>query len=53
MRAHIGRLGWRLALAMIATLDPTIAVYPGHGPPTNIGAELSTNPYLADLHHVR
>ena len=41
------------SLAMIATLDPAIAVYPGHGPPTNIGAELSTNPYLTDLHHVR
>ena len=41
------------SLAMIATLDPAIAVYPGHGPPTNIAAELATNPYLSDLHHAR
>ena len=41
------------SLAMIATLDQAIAVYPGHGPPTTIGAELATNPYLTDLHHAR
>jgi glyoxylase-like metal-dependent hydrolase (beta-lactamase superfamily II) len=41
------------SLAMVAAFDPTIAVYPGHGPPTSIGAELATNPYLTDLHHVR
>lgn len=41
------------SLALVATFDPTIAVYPGHGPPTSIGAELATNPYLTDLHHVR
>ena len=41
------------SLAMVAALDPAIAVYPGHGPPTTIGAELATNPYLTDLHHVR
>jgi len=34
------------SLAMLATLDHAIAVYPGHGPPTSIGAELATNPYL-------
>ncbi|HEU4994658.1 MAG TPA: MBL fold metallo-hydrolase [Gemmatimonadaceae bacterium] len=34
------------SLAKIATLDPEIVVYPGHGPPTSIGTELATNPYL-------
>lgn len=37
------------SLGDVAKLDPDITVYPGHGPPTSIGAELSTNPYLADL----
>ena len=37
------------SLGFVATLDRDITVYPGHGPPTSIGAELSTNPYLADL----
>jgi glyoxylase-like metal-dependent hydrolase (beta-lactamase superfamily II) len=41
------------SLALVATFDPAIAVYPGHGPPTSIGSELATNPYLTDLHHVR
>jgi glyoxylase-like metal-dependent hydrolase (beta-lactamase superfamily II) len=35
------------SLALVATFDPDLAVYPGHGPPTSIGAELATNPYLA------
>lgn len=42
------------SLAAIATLDPAIVVYPGHGPPTSIGAELMTNPYLSGtIHDVR
>jgi glyoxylase-like metal-dependent hydrolase (beta-lactamase superfamily II) len=41
------------SLAHVAQFDPEIAVYPGHGPPTTIGAELATNPYLTDFHHVR
>jgi hydroxyacylglutathione hydrolase len=41
------------SLATVAAFDPTMAVYPGHGPPTSIGAELATNPYLTDLHHAR
>lgn len=44
------------SLALIATFDPEIVVYPGHGPPTSIGAELATNPYLvvnANPNHVR
>ena len=35
------------SLAHIATFDPGLVVYPGHGPPTTIGAELATNPFLA------
>ena len=41
------------SLATVAAFDPALAVYPGHGPPTSIGAELATNPYLTDLNHVR
>jgi glyoxylase-like metal-dependent hydrolase (beta-lactamase superfamily II) len=37
------------SLALIATFDPEIAVYPGHGPPTNIATELATNPFLASV----
>jgi hydroxyacylglutathione hydrolase len=37
------------SLAHVATFDPSLAVYPGHGPPTSIGAELATNPFLAGL----
>jgi hydroxyacylglutathione hydrolase len=36
------------SLASVASLDPSVAVYPGHGPPTSIGAELATNPFLID-----
>ena len=34
------------SLAMLSTFDPNTVVYPGHGPPTSIGAELATNPFL-------
>jgi glyoxylase-like metal-dependent hydrolase (beta-lactamase superfamily II) len=37
------------SLASLATLDPDVAVYPGHGPPTTIGAELATNPFRLDI----
>jgi len=30
----------------IAPLEETVAVYPGHGPPTTIGREKERNPYL-------
>jgi glyoxylase-like metal-dependent hydrolase (beta-lactamase superfamily II) len=40
-----------VSLALLATFDPAIIVYPGHGPPTSIGAELATNPYLIGVHH--
>ncbi|MCI0434088.1 MAG: hypothetical protein L0271_10710 [Gemmatimonadetes bacterium] len=35
------------SLALVSTFDPDTVVYPGHGPPTNIGQELATNPFLA------
>ena len=35
------------SLAHIATFDPALVVYPGHGPPTTIGRELASNPFLA------
>ena len=41
------------SLAYVATLEPEIVVYPGHGPPTTIGAELATNPYLSSVNHAR
>jgi glyoxylase-like metal-dependent hydrolase (beta-lactamase superfamily II) len=34
------------SLQHIATFDPDTVVYPGHGPPTQIGVELATNPFL-------
>lgn len=37
------------SLALIATFDPRLVVYPGHGPATSIGAELASNPFLAGL----
>jgi hydroxyacylglutathione hydrolase len=39
------------SLALVATFDPGVVVYPGHGPPTSIGAELATNPFLIGVHH--
>ena len=37
------------SLSRLARLDPTLTVYPGHGPPTTIGEELESNPWLCDL----
>ena len=37
------------SLALVASLDPDLVVYPGHGPPTRIGTELATNPFLAGV----
>lgn len=37
------------SLALLASLDPDLVVYPGHGPPTRIGTELATNPFLAGV----
>ena len=38
------------SLALVATFDAGLVVYPGHGPPTTIGAELESNPYLSAYH---
>lgn len=38
------------SLALVAALDPALAVYPGHGPPTTIGDELRSNPFLSHYH---
>jgi len=44
---------WETLLESIRTLverfPPETAVYPGHGPPTTIGRELETNPFLSEL----
>lgn len=37
------------SLALVASLDPELTVYPGHGPPTRIATELATNPFLAGV----
>jgi hydroxyacylglutathione hydrolase len=34
------------SLARVAALEPSLAVYAGHGPATTIGRELETNPFL-------
>lgn len=34
------------SLARVSTLPAETQVYPGHGPPTTIGAELADNPFL-------
>jgi glyoxylase-like metal-dependent hydrolase (beta-lactamase superfamily II) len=44
---------WDTLVASIRTLvdrfPPETVVYPGHGPVTTLGAELSRNPFLAEL----
>jgi glyoxylase-like metal-dependent hydrolase (beta-lactamase superfamily II) len=44
---------WETLLGSIRSLaesyPPETTVYPGHGPPTTLGAELATNPFLAEL----
>jgi len=52
-RADLPGADWDVLLASIARLaqrfPPETVVYPGHGPATTIGAELETNPFLAEL----
>jgi glyoxylase-like metal-dependent hydrolase (beta-lactamase superfamily II) len=36
-----------VSLAVAASFDRDTIVYPGHGPPTSIGNELASNPFLA------
>jgi glyoxylase-like metal-dependent hydrolase (beta-lactamase superfamily II) len=44
---------WDALVESIGTLidrfPPETTVYPGHGPPTTLGAELARNPFLAEL----
>jgi hydroxyacylglutathione hydrolase len=37
------------ARSLTERYPPETAVYPGHGPPTTLGAELQGNPFLAEL----
>jgi hydroxyacylglutathione hydrolase len=52
-RTDLPRGDWDELLASIRSLaerfPPETVVYPGHGPPTTIGAELQRNPFLAEL----
>jgi hydroxyacylglutathione hydrolase len=38
---------------LITRYDPDTIVFPGHGPPTTLGAELAGNPFLAELRAAR
>jgi hydroxyacylglutathione hydrolase len=44
---------WDTLLASVQSLldrfDPATVVYPGHGPPTTLGRELESNPFLHEL----
>ena len=35
--------------SLVERFPPETVVYPGHGPPTTIGREVETNPFLAEL----
>lgn len=35
--------------SLVDRFPPETVVYPGHGPPTTLGAELAANPFLAEL----
>lgn len=37
------------SLERLSTLDPSLVVWPGHGPDTTIGRELETNPFLTGV----
>jgi glyoxylase-like metal-dependent hydrolase (beta-lactamase superfamily II) len=39
--------------ALAGRFPPETDVYPGHGPPTTLGRELDTNPFLAELRATR
>jgi hydroxyacylglutathione hydrolase len=39
--------------SLVETYPPDTVVYPGHGPPTTLGTELGSNPFLADLRLAR
>jgi glyoxylase-like metal-dependent hydrolase (beta-lactamase superfamily II) len=56
-RADLPGADWDALLASIARLaerfPPETTVYPGHGPPTTLGRELASNPFLAELRATR
>ena len=35
--------------SLAGRFPPETVIYPGHGPETTLGAELSRNPFLAEL----
>ena len=52
-RVDLPGAGWATLLesirALVERYPPETTVYPGHGPPTTLGAELARNPFLAEL----
>jgi glyoxylase-like metal-dependent hydrolase (beta-lactamase superfamily II) len=56
-RTDLPLADWDTLLASIRLLverfPPGTVVYPGHGPPTTLGDELATNPFLAELRAAR
>jgi glyoxylase-like metal-dependent hydrolase (beta-lactamase superfamily II) len=52
-RTDLPGADWETLLESIRTLvdafPPDTVVYPGHGPATTLGAELASNPFLADI----
>ena len=52
-RTDLPRADWDTLVESIRTLferfPPETVVYPGHGPPTTLGAERARNPFLAEL----
>ena|SRR3712207_26161 len=39
--------------ALVERFPPETTIYPGHGPPTTLGHELASNPFLAELRAAR
>ena len=56
-RTDIPYADWDTLVESIRTLvdrfPPETAVYPGHGPPTSLGAEMADNPFLAEFRAAR
>jgi hydroxyacylglutathione hydrolase len=52
-RTDLPRASWDTLVesirALVDRFPPEAVVYSGHGPPTTLGAELSRNPFLAEL----